>query len=132
MNVTEGPYFEIQGSGKDWVPRNYIEMITELFQRGVTNCIVGTRGLLGEGWDASKINVLVDLTSVSTDMSINQLRGRSFRLDSDWPEKVANNWDIICIAEEFAKGFDDYDRFKTKHKHLYGVCDDGEIGRAHV
>ena len=40
VNVTEGPYFEIQGSGKDWVPRNYIEMITELFQRGVTNCIV--------------------------------------------------------------------------------------------
>ena len=98
VNVIEGPYFEIQGSGKDWVPRNYIEMITELFQRGVTNCIVGTRGLLGEGWDASKINVLVDLTSVSTDMSINQLRGRSFRLDREWPEKVANNWDIICIA----------------------------------
>ena len=134
VNISEGPYFEIQGSGKDWVPRNYIEMITELFQRGVTNCIVGTRGLLGEGWDASKINVLVDLTPVSTDMSINQLRGRSFRLDSEWPEKVANNWDIICIAEEFAKGFDDYDRFKTKHKHLYGVCDDGAIekGVGHV
>ncbi|MDP6855995.1 MAG: DEAD/DEAH box helicase family protein [Candidatus Thalassarchaeaceae archaeon] len=134
VDVIEGPYHDIQGSGKDWVPRNYIEMITELFQRGVTNCIVGTRGLLGEGWDASRINVLVDLTSVSTDMSINQLRGRSFRLDSKWPEKVANNWDIICIAEEFAKGFDDYDRFKKKHKHLYGVCDDGAIekGVGHV
>ena len=134
VDVIEGPYHDIRGSGKDWVPRNYIEMITELFQRGITNCIVGTRGLLGEGWDASRINVLIDLTSVTTEMSINQLRGRSIRLDSEWPEKVANNWDIICVAEEFAKGFDDYDRFKKKHKQLYGVCDDSAIekGVGHV
>jgi hypothetical protein len=67
-------------------------------------------------------------------MSINQLRGRSIRLDKHWPEKVANNWDIICIAEEFAKGFDDYDRFKKKHSNLYGVCDDSAIekGVGHV
>ena len=133
-DVNEGPYHDIRGYGKDWVPRNYIEMITEMFQRGVTQCIVGTRGLLGEGWDASRINCLIDLTTVATDMSINQLRGRSIRLDKEWPEKVANNWDVICIAEEFKKGFDDYDRFKRKHRHLYGVCDDGAIekGVGHV
>ena len=128
----EGKYHDIRGSGPDWVPRNYIEMITEMFQHGITNCIVGTRGLLGEGWDASRINVLIDLTNVTTDMSINQLRGRSIRLDKHWPEKVANNWDIICIAEEFAKGFDDYDRFKKKHSNLYGVCDDSAIEKGHV
>ena len=134
FEVMEGKYHDIRGSGPDWVPRNYIEMITEMFQHGITNCIVGTRGLLGEGWDASRINVLIDLTNVTTDMSINQLRGRSIRLDKHWPEKVANNWDIICIAEEFAKGFDDYDRFKKKHSNLYGVCDDSAIekGVGHV
>ena len=58
---------------------------------------MGTRGLLGEGWDASRINVLVDLTTVTTHMSINQLRERSFRLDKHWPEKVANNWDVVCV-----------------------------------
>jgi len=133
-DVNEGAYHDIRGSGKDWVPRNYIEMITEMFQRGITQCIVGTRGLLGEGWDASRINCLIDLTTVATDMSINQLRGRSIRLDKEWPEKVANNWDVICLAEEFKKGFDDYDRFKRKHRHLYGVCDDGAIekGVGHV
>ena len=49
-------------------------------------------------------------------------------------EKVANNWDIICLAEEFIKGFDDYERFEKKHKNLYGVCDDGSIekGVGHV
>ena len=129
-----GGYFEIRGKGKDWLPRYYTMMITELFQEGVTKCIVGTRGLLGEGWDASRINVLVDLTTVTTSMSINQLRGRSFRLDKQWPEKVANNWDIVCLADEFTKGFDDYLRFKRKHKQLYGVCDDGAIekGVGHV
>ena len=127
-------YHEIQGKGKNWIPRYYSMMITEFFQEGLTKCLIGTRGLLGEGWDASRINVLVDLTTVTTSMSINQLRGRSIRLDSNWKDKVANNWDIVCLAEEFTKGFDDYERFKRKHEQLYGVCDDGTIekGVGHV
>ena len=125
---------QISGSGADWAPRVYVEMITELFQKGLTRCLVGTRGLLGEGWDANKINVLIDLTTVTTKMSINQLRGRSFRLDPAWKDKLANNWDVVCLAPEFNKGFDDYRRFKDKHKHLYGVSDDGviEMGVGHV
>ena len=94
-------YHEVRGVGEDWKPRYYSLMITEFFQEGLTKCLIGTRGLLGEGWDASRINVLVDLTTVTTSMSINQLRGRSIRLDSNWEEKVANNWDIVCLAEEF-------------------------------
>ena len=129
-----GRFHHIHGSGKDWAPRYYSTMVTEFFQDGMTRCLIGTRGLLGEGWDASRINVLVDLTTVTTSMSINQLRGRSMRLDKLWPEKVANNWDIVCLAEEFIKGFDDYERFERKHKNLYGVCDDGSIekGVGHV
>lgn len=132
-SIREG-YHEIHGKGKDWKPRYYSMMITEFFQEGLTKCLIGTRGLLGEGWDASRINVLIDMTTVTTSMSINQLRGRSIRLDSNWKEKVANNWDIVCLAEEFTKGYDDYDRFKRKHKQLYGVCDDGTIekGVGHV
>ena len=127
-------YHVISGRGKNWKPRYYSMMITEFFQQGITKCLIGTRGLLGEGWDASKINVLIDLTTVTTSMSINQLRGRSIRLDKEWPEKVANNWDIICLAEEFTNGFKDYARFEKKHKQLFGVCDDGAIekGVGHV
>ncbi len=129
-----GRFHHLHGSGKDWAPRHYSTMVTEFFQEGLTKCLIGTRGLLGEGWDASRINVLIDLTTVTTSMSINQLRGRSMRLDKLWPEKVANNWDIVCLAEEFIKGFDDYERFERKHKNLYGVCDDGSIekGVGHV
>ena len=131
---TMGRFHHLHGSGKDWAPRHYSTMVTEFLQEGLTKCLIGTRGLLGEGWDASRINVLIDLTTVTTSMSINQLRGRSMRLDKQWPEKVANNWDIVCLAEEFIKGFDDYERFERKHKNLYGVCDDGSIekGVGHV
>ena len=124
----------VKGQGADWTPRVYVEMITELFQRGLTRCLVGTRGLLGEGWDANKINVLIDLTTVTTSMSVNQLRGRSIRLDPEEPEKLANNWDVVCIAPEFSKGLDDYRRFRRKHRAIFGVTDDGAIekGVGHV
>ncbi len=127
-------YHSLRGIGKDGAPRYYTRMLTELFQEGITKCIVGTRGLLGEGWDASRINVLVDLTTVTTNMSINQLRGRSFRLDKLWPEKVANNWDVVCMLPESDIGDSDYDRFQRKHTNLFGVCDDGAIekGVGHV
>ena len=132
------------GQEKIGRPRHYSTMVTEFFQEGLTKCLIGTRGLLGEGWDASRINVALGRCDrphdrsgqalSQPDMSINQLRGRSMRLDKLWPEKVANNWDVVCLAEEFIKGFDDYERFERKHKNLYGVCDDGSIekGVGHV
>jgi len=124
----------LSGHGGDWCPRVYVAMVTELFQRGLTKCLVGTRGLLGEGWDANKINVLIDLTTVTTSTSINQLRGRSLRLDPDDPQKLAHNWDVVCIAPEFVKGLDDYGRFIKRHKTLFGITDDGVIqnGVGHV
>jgi hypothetical protein len=127
-------FHRLLGRGRDWSPRLYVALITDLFQDGVTRCLVGTRGLLGEGWDATKLNVLIDLTAVTTSMSVNQLRGRSLRLDADDPAKLANNWDVVCIAPEFTKGLDDYQRFRAKHHHLFGVTDDGAIekGVGHV
>jgi len=127
-------FHRLNGVGEDWKPRHYVRLFTELFQRGITKCIVGTRGLLGEGWDASRINVLIDLTMVTSNMSINQLRGRSFRRDEESPNKVANNWDVICLLPESRLGRSDFKRFKSKHASLYGVCDDKAIekGPGHV
>ena len=130
----EDGFHVISGHGAEWCPRVYVAMVTELFQRGLTKCLVGTRGLLGEGWDASKINVLIDLTTVTTSTSVNQLRGRSLRLDPDDADKLAHNWDVVCIAPEFVKGLDDYRRFIDKHNTLFGITDDGliEKGVGHV
>jgi len=132
--VEEDGFHVLGGEGEAWCPRVYVGMITELFQAGVTRCLVGTRGLLGEGWDAQKVNVLINLAAVTTSTSVNQLRGRSIRLDLDEPKKLADNWDIVCLAPEFAKGLDDYQRFITRHKTIYGLTDDGAIekGVGHV
>jgi superfamily II DNA or RNA helicase len=130
----EGGFYRIRGQGGAWSTRNYVAMVTALFEKGVTRCLVGTRGLLGEGWDALCANTLIDLTTAATKMTVNQLRGRSIRLDPKVPRKVANNWDVVCLAPEFEKGLSDYHRFARKHKGYYGICDDGsiEFGLGHI
>ncbi len=134
LTPRDGDFMVVNGKGSEWGPRLYIRLITAMFQEGVTRCLVGTRGLLGEGWDANRINVLVDLTAATTSMTVNQLRGRSIRLDPQWPEKLADNWDVVCLAPELRKGLDDFHRFAKKHHTTYGVCEDGAIekGPGHV
>ncbi|MFH1721759.1 MAG: DEAD/DEAH box helicase family protein [Candidatus Altiarchaeota archaeon] len=120
---------EIKGEGSDWRPRNYVRYVTWLFDQNITKCIIGTRGLLGEGWDSLTLNTLIDLTSAGTYATVNQIRGRSLRLDPSWPKKVANNWDIVCIAPEIPKSGGDFRRLKRKHSHFFGINEKGEIVR---
>jgi len=101
---------------------------------GTVQCVVGTRGLLGEGWDAPVLNVVVDLTTVAADVSVRQLRGRALRLDPADPDKVAANWDVVCVAPDLARGSADYERFVRRHGHVHAPCEDGSIetGVSHV
>ena len=64
-----------------WQPRLWVELATRAFTAGATRLLVGTRALLGEGWDAPCVNCLVDLSSATTAMSVVQSRGRALRLD---------------------------------------------------
>lgn len=127
-------FYEIKGTGKHWNTKTWVRLITRLFEEGTTKCLVGTRGLLGEGWDSIKLNTLIDLTLVSSFVSVNQVRGRSIRFDYDNPLKTANNWDIITLAEDLQRGFLDLERFKKKHAQFFGMSDDGiiEKGIGHV
>ena len=96
-------------------------MVTAAFEQGLTRCLVGTRGIFGEGWDSLSLNTLIDLTSVTTSTSVQQLRGRSIRLDPAWPRKVSHNWDVVCVAPMFEKGFIDLQRFLQRHERYWGV-----------
>jgi superfamily II DNA or RNA helicase len=118
---------QIAGEGADWSPRTYVSLVTDAFEVGLTRCVVGTRGLLGEGWDSPSINVLVDLTSVTTPTSVQQLRGRSIRKDPAWPRKVAHNWDVICVARDFERGDTDLRRFVRRHGRYWGVTPSGPL-----
>ena len=52
----------------------------------------------------------------------------------DDPQKVASNWDVVCVAPRHAQGAADYHRFVRKHRHLHAPADDGtlEAGVGHV
>ena len=112
---------QLAGSGKDWSSRTYVACVTRLFEQGMTRCLVGTRGIFGEGWDALTLNTLVDLTSVTTSTGVQQIRGRTIRLDPAWPRKVAHNWDVVCYSRRFDKGFSDLARFIARHEHTWGI-----------
>lgn len=120
-------FCSIIGTGKDWSSRTAVLFTTYIFEKGITKCIIGTRGLLGEGWDSINLNTLLDMSTVTTFASVNQLRGRSIRKSELEPKKVANNWDIICIAPGLEKGYNDMNRLFRKHENFYGICDDGQI-----
>lgn len=122
IKTTKNPHVvEIIGSGPDWTSRVYIRMATALFEQGAIKCLVGTRGIFGEGWDSLSLNTLIDMTSVTTSTAVQQLRGRTLRLDANWPRKVAHNWDIICVAPKYRRGAIDFERFLERHRHYWSL-----------
>jgi superfamily II DNA or RNA helicase len=128
-----GPVVEVSAEA-GWEPRRYVPLITRFFTSGGTRCLVGTRALLGEGWDAPAVNVVVDLTTATTPTSVVQARGRALRLDPAWPGKVANNWGVVCVTDQHPKGAADYGRFVRKHERYFALSRAGDIisGVAHV
>jgi hypothetical protein len=112
---------QLTGSGRGWGSRAYVSLITDIFEQGITRCLVGTRGLFGEGWDALSLNTLINLTAVTTSTGVRQIRGRSLRLDPAWPEKVAHNWDVVCYSRRFDRGDIDVRRLAGRHAHTWGI-----------
>ena len=124
-------FVELQGN---WSSRKWVGLATRFFESGGTRALIGTRALLGEGWDARRVNVLVDLTTATTPTAVVQTRGRALRLDPEDPEKVAHTWSVVCVSEDHPGGFGDWDRFVRKHAGYLAVTDSGEIavGVGHV
>jgi len=125
--------FEISGEGPDWGSGTYVAMVTAAFEAGAVKCLVGTRGLFSEGWDTLTLNTLVDLTTAATATTTQQLRGRSIRVDPQWHRKVAHNWDIICVAPDYARGDEDLKRLTRRHKRVWGVVPPAmQVEKEHV
>nr|WP_272905357.1 DEAD/DEAH box helicase family protein [Sediminivirga luteola] len=116
-----------------WNARQWVPVITEFFARGGSRVLIGTRGLLGEGWDARCVNTLIDLTSATTPTAIVQMRGRALRLDPAQPGKVAAIWTVTTLAEGLlADG--DWQRLVRKHDGHLAPDSTGELvdGVAHL
>ena len=75
-----------------------MSLICKLFSNGLINVIIGTKSLLGEGWDEPSINTLVLASFVGSFMLSNQMRGRAIRVNKD-PNKAANIWHLVCVSD---------------------------------
>jgi len=77
-----------------------IAVITKAFNAGIINGLVGTKSLLGEGWDSPVINTLILGSFVGSFMLSNQMRGRAIRIDKNVPDKVSNIWHLTAILPQ--------------------------------
>lgn len=122
--VTQGEVPRLDGR---WSSGQWVAHVTAYFAEGGTQCLVGTRGLLGEGWDAPSITTLVDLTTVTTPTAVVQTRGRALRLDPARPDKVAQVWSVVCVHDGHVAGANDWARFSRKHAGYFTVDETGTV-----
>lgn len=91
-NLTD--YIKVEISGK----QHFITgVIGELFAQGYMQVLIGTKSLLGEGWDAPCINALILASFVGSYMLSNQMRGRAIRVFKNEPNKTSNIWHLVCL-----------------------------------
>ncbi|MDW5598688.1 DEAD/DEAH box helicase family protein, partial [Conexibacter stalactiti] len=134
----DAPLARLTADHAGWSTATYVPAVTRAFAgdgpHAAGRVLIGTRALLGEGWDCPPVNVLVDCTAVAASVSVRQMRGRSLRLDPGDDGKISSNWDVVCVAPELERGAADYHRFVRRHSHLHAPCEDGSIesGVSHV
>lgn len=78
-----------------------VDFVGKLFEEGKINILVGTKSLLGEGWDSPSINSLILASFVGSFVLSNQMRGRAIRIDKNDPEKCANIWHLVTVEPEY-------------------------------
>lgn len=71
--------------------------VTNLFTNGFMQVLIGTKSLLGEGWDSPCINSLILASFVGSFMLSNQMRGRAIRVFKQNPNKCSNIWHLVCL-----------------------------------
>lgn len=76
------------------------QAVTDIFTQGCMQVLIGTKSLLGEGWDSPCINSLILASFVGSYMLSNQMRGRAIRVFSKAPDKTSNIWHLVCLMPE--------------------------------
>ena len=115
--VANTSHSEVNFSGSN---KHKVGIITRVFAEGYINVLVGTKSLLGEGWDSPNINSLILASFVGSFMLSNQMRGRAIRIDKKNPEKVSDIWHLVTVLpDDQKKDFetiegDDFDTVKRR------------------
>lgn len=122
-NLTDTEYVQVQIKGNNSL---VVNLITQLFQMGEIQILIGTKSLLGEGWDSPCINSLILASFVGSFMLSNQMRGRAIRIFKEQPDKISNIWHLLCV-EPVAEGkktkltSPDYEMLKRRFESFLGV-----------
>lgn len=78
-----------------------VDYVGKLFEQGKFQILVGTKSLLGEGWDSPCINSLILASFVGSFVLSNQMRGRAIRVDKNDSEKASNIWHLVTVEPEY-------------------------------
>ena len=108
---------EIRGGNK----HDVVRLATALLDRGEITVLVGTKSLLGEGWDAPSINTLVLASFVGSFMLSNQMRGRAMRTLAGSPGKTANIWHLVCAGEVEEGRCHDFETMERRFRSFVGI-----------
>ena len=92
--LSQDDYLKVSISGSH---HDLVTALTQLFQDGHIQVIIGTKSLLGEGWDAPCVNSLILASFVGSFMLSNQMRGRAIRVWPNTPDKTSNIWHLVSI-----------------------------------
>ncbi|WP_316846284.1 DEAD/DEAH box helicase family protein [Pedobacter psychrodurus] len=103
------------------VKNDLIRLVTAIFEEGEIEVLIGTKSLLGEGWDAPAINSLILASFVGSFVSSNQMRGRAIRTQNGNTDKTGNIWHLVTIDPTAKTGGDDFDLLKRRFKSFVGV-----------
>lgn len=111
----------LQVSTKSKADKSIVEILTQLFENGTIKVLIGTKSLLGEGWDAPSINSLILASFVGSFVSSNQMRGRAIRKDVRKPDKTGNIWHLACVDPTSLDGGREVDILKRRFEAFVGV-----------
>jgi superfamily II DNA or RNA helicase len=104
-----------------------VRLVTSVFEQGGITVLVGTKSLLGEGWDEPCINALILASFVGSYVLSNQMRGRSIRVHAGYPQKTANIWHLVCIEPGVSGPGEDYELLVRKCRAFVGVGATGPV-----
>ena len=79
-----------------------VKIVGKIFEDGLISILVGTKSLLGEGWDSPCINSLILASFVGSFMLSNQMRGRAIRVYKKDENKTANIWHLVTLNPDFS------------------------------
>ncbi|MEM7415058.1 MAG: DEAD/DEAH box helicase family protein [Gemmatimonadota bacterium] len=104
-----------------------VSALTDLLGEGHLRVLVGTRALLGEGWDAPVVNSVVLGSYVGAFVSTNQMRGRGIRADPRDRSKVASVWHLVAVDPRSELGRRDLAQLEARFRTFVGLSADGSV-----